>query len=133
MRHRRNEFSVETKRQAFARAAGICECHLIPHVFPQACGLPLSAGNTFYEHIILDRICGRNDLDNCAVLTKTCWRLKTASYDLPLVARVRRREDRHHGIRPAPSLPAARRDPFKKTLAGRVVDRRTGEPWRWGR
>lgn len=133
MRHRRNEFSAETKRQAFARSGGICECHMIPHVFPQACGRPLSQGNTWYEHIDPDRISGRNDLANCAVLTKTCGRIKSAVYDQVLVARVRKREDRARGIRPAPTLPGSRRDPFKKTMRGQVVDRATGEPWRWGR
>lgn len=133
MRHRRNEFSADTKRQAFARSRGVCECHLIPHVFPQPCGLRLSEGNTFFEHIDPDRISGRNDIDNAAVLTKTCWRIKTAVYDHRVIARVRKREDRSHGIRPAPTLPASRRDPFKKTLAGKVVDRRTGKPWQWGR
>lgn len=131
MRHRRNEFSAETKRQAFARSNGICECHLIGHVFPQSCGRPLSEGNTFYEHIEPDRICGRNDLDNCAALTKTCWKIKTAVYDQRTIARVRKREDRAQGIRPAPTLPGSRRDPFKITVARRkVVNRSTGEPWR---
>lgn len=130
MKHRRNNFSADTKRQAHARANGICECHLIPHVFPQPCGRPLTAGNIFYEHVIPDRVSGRNDLDNCAALTKTCWKIKTATYDQRTVARVRKREDRHRGIRPAPTLPGSRIDPFKKKLSGLVADRRTGEPWR---
>ncbi len=74
IRHRRNNFTAATKREAFERAAGVCECSLIPHVFKVACGCALSPGNTFYEHIDPDAISGRNDLDNCAVLTKTCWR-----------------------------------------------------------
>jgi len=133
MRHFRNEFSKDTKRQAFARSGGICECHLIPHVFKVACGLPLGEGNTFYEHIDPSRISGRNDLDNCAALTKTCWKIKTAHYDQPIIARVRKREDRAHGIRNTPTLPGSRRDPFKKTMTGRVIDRSTGLPWIPGR
>ena len=130
MRHTRNEFSSATKRAAFARANGICECHLIPHVFPQPCGRPVGEGNTWFEHIDPDRISGRNDLANCAVLTKTCGRYKSARYDLPIVARVRKREDRSRGIKPAPSLPGSRKDPFKKTMRGEVIDRATGERWR---
>ena len=130
MRHRRNEFPLDVKRQALARSKGICECHLMPWIFPSACGRPLGEGNTFYEHIHPDRISGRNDLDNAATLTKTCWHFKTNSYDKPVIARVRKREDRSHGIRPAPTLPGSRRDPFKKTMRGQVVDRQSGQPWR---
>lgn len=130
MRHTRKEFSADTKRQAFRRSQGICECHLIPHVFPEPCGRPLGEGNTFYEHIHPDRISGRNDLDNAACLTKTCWSIKTNTYDKPVIARVRKREDRSHNIRPAPSLPGNRFDPRKKKINRLVVDRATGERWR---
>lgn len=130
MRHFRNEFSKETKRLAFARAGGICECHLMPEIFPTPCGRPLRDGDIWYEHIDPDRISGRNDLDNAAVLTKTCGRYKSAHYDQPIIARVRKREDRARGIKNSPSLPGSRRDPFKlKVNARQVVDRVTGEPW----
>lgn len=99
MIRRRNEFSAQTKREAFERSRGICECHLIPHVFKTPCGLPLGQGNTFYEHIDPDKISGRNDLANAAVLTKTCWRHKTRIYDLPTVADNNRMQDRARGIR----------------------------------
>ena len=131
MRHRRNEFSAATKREAYARSGGICECHLIPHVFPQPCGRPVGEGNTWFEHIDPDRISGRNDLSNCAVLTKTCGRIKSATYDAQVIARVRRREDRSRGIRPAPTLPGSRRDPFKIKLRHRqIVERGSEAPWR---
>src|SRR5262249_31398782 len=127
MTHRRNEFTKDIKRAAFERSNGICECHLIPHVFPQACGLPLGEGNTFYEHIDPDKISGRNDLDNAACLTKTCWRIKTSKYDLPVIARVERRLDRARGIRNSPTLPGSHNDPFKIKVARRkVVERSTG-------
>jgi hypothetical protein len=136
MKHRRHGFSKDTKRKAYERSkregdVAICECDLIPHVFSAPCGCALIDGAIFYEHIDPDRISARNDLDNCAALTKTCWRVKTSRYDLPVIARVRQREDRARGIRPAPTLPAGRRDPMKIKLANRqVVDRITGEPWR---
>lgn len=129
MRHTRNNFSKETKRQAFARSGGTCECHLITHVFKVACGRPIGDGNVWYEHIDPDRVSGRNDLGNCAALTKTCGRFKSAAYDLPVIARVRKREDRSRGIRNAPSLPGNRFDPRRKKISGKVVDRVTGEPW----
>jgi hypothetical protein len=130
MTFRRREFSKATKREAFERSGGICECHLIPHVFPQPCGRPLGEGNTFYEHIEPSRISGRNDLSNCACLTRTCWRIKTAVYDQRIIARVRRREDAARAIRNAPTIPGNRLDPRKRKINGLVVDRRTGEPWR---
>jgi hypothetical protein len=134
MRTRRNEFTAQTKRDAFERSNGICECHLIPHVFKVACGLPLGDGNTFYEHIDPDRISSRNDLANCAVLTRGCWRYKSNSYDKPTIARTNHRQDRARGIKRAPfnPLPGARRDPFKFKFGSTTpIDRKTGEPYRW--
>lgn len=107
IRHRAN-FTKETKRLAFERSGGICECHLIPHVFKVACGLKLSPGNTFYEHIDPDAISGRNDLANCATLTKTCWKIKTADYDLPAIAKSNRTRDRARGIYKPRSITAWR-------------------------
>lgn len=104
MRHTRNNFTKDTKRQAFDRSkvngVAICECHLIPHVFPVPCGLPLGIGNTFYEHIDPSRISGRNDLANAAALTKTCWRYKTDTFDTPVITKTRHLEDFTAGIKP---------------------------------
>lgn len=109
MRHIRNNFTKETKRLAYERSAGICECHLIPHVFAVACGRPLGAGNTFYEHIDPDAICGRNDLGNAAVLTRTCWKFKTAEHDLPVIAKSNRTRDVARGIKPDRTITQWRR------------------------
>lgn len=130
IRRTRNNFASDTKRQAFERSRGICECHLIPHVFRIPCGCPLGPGNTFYEHIDPDAICGRNDLDNCAALTKTCWSVKTNSYDKPVIANVRRMGDRAHGIRPAQFNPLVGtyasniKTPMRPF--SRPIDRKTG-------
>lgn len=140
MTRRRAEFSAETKRQAYERSkdgAGVarCECYRIPHVFPEPCGVPLVTGQIFYEHCVQDAIGGGNDLDNCAVLTKTCWRLKTSTYDLPVIAKVKRVADRDRGIyrTPRQRLHGGRGSLFKIKIGGGVVNRRTGEPWRTGR
>lgn len=130
IRHRRNEFSAETKRFAFERSRGICECHLlaragIPGYSVQGCGRPVGIGNTWYEHINPDAICGRNDLENCAVLTKTCGRNKSATYDIPTIAHCNRVQDHARGIR-TPGyhrLPGGRDDKIKKKINGRVVER----------
>lgn len=126
----RLNFTTATQRRALARSNGICECHLIPHVFEVACGRPLGPSNTFYEHIVCDQLKPDNSVENCAVLTKTCWKLKTATYDLPTIAKAKRNHDRNNGIRDPwkKRLPGGRHDNIKLKMNGRVVDRRTGAP-----
>lgn len=127
----RREFSPLTKRLALARSGGICECHRVPQLpaFGTGCGRPLSEGNTFYEHVIPDNLDGGNAIDNCAALCRTCWKAKTATYDLPVIAKVKRQRDRSFGIKGTlfRRLPAGRSDTLKKKMDGTVVDRRTGE------
>jgi hypothetical protein len=136
MLHRRNEFSSATKREAYARSDGICECHRVRQLptYGTGCGCSLGEGNTFYEHIDQDALGGRNDIDNCAVLVRTCWRLKTDSVDLPMVARNNRQRDRSRGIRPAvySPLPGTRASGIRKPMRpfAAPVDRRTGQPFK---
>lgn len=129
----RREFPKSVRREAFRRSNRICECHRVPSLptYRIGCGRPLGAGNTFYEHIHPDGAGGEPTLSNCAALTKTCWRLKTSQHDQPLVAKVRRQADRDRGIGRLPYRPMAgtRRSDIKKCMDGRVVDRRTGQPW----
>lgn len=52
--------------------------------------------------------------------------------DTPLYWKNRRIRQRHIGAkRPGTKLPGSRLSPFKKKINGQVVDRRTGEPWRF--
>jgi len=131
----RLNFTTDTQRKALARSKGICECHLIPHVFKVFCGLPLGNANTFFEHINPDGLRKDNSLDNCAALTRTCWKFKTRSFDQRVVARAKRVSDKNSGIRNPwkRKLPGGKHSPFKLKIGGGVVDRRTGEPWRPGR
>lgn len=124
----RAEFSSSVKRTALERSAGICECHLIPHVFAVACGRPIGTGNTFFEHIDPDAISKRNDIENCAVLCRTCWRAKTDSYDKPTIAKARRIRDVNFGIKDRwrRRLPGSRDSNIKIKIGGGVVDRKTG-------
>jgi 5-methylcytosine-specific restriction protein A len=115
--HKRRNFTKQTQREAYERSQGICECHRlaargIPGFAIEGCGVRLSAGNTFYEHIQCDNLSGLNDLDNCAALVKTCWRLKTDTYDLPTIAKSNRVQDGARGIqssqfRPLPGTKAS--------------------------
>lgn len=131
---RRNNFSKDTQRQAFARSCGICECHRlaaagVPGFSAEGCGRPLGIGNTFYEHINPDVLSGDNSLENAAALVRTCWRLKTDTYDLPIIAKAERIADSAAGIIDPwkQKLPGGRDDWRKKKLAGPVVNRATGE------
>jgi hypothetical protein len=101
--HRRSEFKAETKRDAFARSRGICECHRIPWLRrPRGCGVRLVSGSIFYEHVNTDFHSGDNGLDNCATLSRTCWREKTARYDIPSIAKTKRIRDLARGIKREP-------------------------------
>lgn len=106
MRRPRLEFTAATKREAFARSGGICECHRVPALMRilcnQPCGARLCVGNTEYHHIVADALRPDNSLDNAATLTKTCHALVTDLHDKKVIAQAKRREDRQRGIRPAP-------------------------------
>lgn len=95
----RTEFSKATKRAIHARSGGRCECHRCPGLVP--CGQPLSFP-MFYEHIIQCEVGGDASVENGAVLNRTCWKAKTATQDLPVIAKCKRVSDRHHGIASRP-------------------------------
>ncbi len=134
--NRRNEFTTATKRDAHKRSGGICECHRIPNWPYPVCGRPLGPGNTFYDHLDPDWFCGCNDLDNCAVLTKTCNALKTDRIDKPAIAKTKRVADRDRGIsrtlkgRP---LPGTRASGIRLHMSGTPTWRDSGRPMWKGR
>jgi hypothetical protein len=108
--HRRREFSTQTKRDAFDRSGGFCECHLIPWLKrPDGCGVKLVTGAIFYEHIKTTFHSSDKSLDNCAVLSRTCWREKTSEHDLPSIAKTKRLLDSEHGIKKPPTITAWRK------------------------
>ena len=129
----RREFSPGTKRAARERAAGICECARVPQLMAilrnRPCGRPLGPGNTFYEHIVPAELGGDGSLDNCACLVRTCWRLKTDLFDLPVIADAARQEDRHSGIggpgRGRHPMRGGRQSPESRGMDGRVRQRLT--------
>lgn len=132
----RREFPTHVKREAYERSGGICECHLVRQLptYGEGCGLALGPGNTFYEHIDPDALGGLNDITNAAVLCKICWRLKTATHDLPAIAKNNRQRDRiGRGIRANvyQPLPGTKASGIKLSMRPFTppIDRRTGQPW----
>jgi hypothetical protein len=124
----RNNFTKATQREAFVRSKGICECHHlaragIPGFSVDGCGVQLGIGNTFYEHVNPDALSKDNSIGNCAVLSKTCWSLKTRTYDLRVIAKAKRVEDDARGIKDPwrKRLPGGRDDFRKKKVNGQVV------------
>lgn len=132
MLRRRNEFTKETKRQAFERSGGRCESIRVPSLASIGCNRILRQGDINYHHILADALGGSNEVDNAAVLCRTCHTITTAENEQPVIAQERRVRDLARGIRNPPSLPGNRFDPRRKKLSGVMVDRATGEPWRPG-
>lgn len=136
---RRREFTAATKRDAFERSGGICECHRVWQLptCGTGCGGKLTIGNTFYEHIDPDALNGANDLDNCAVLVRTCWKLKTARYDRPAITKDRHLSDFARSIKDKlsarPLLGTFRSGiklPLDRSRHRDPIDRETRLPWR---
>lgn len=124
-RSTRREFTSDTKRQAVRRSGGICECHLlakagIPGFRLDGCGLSIGVGNCFFEHVNTSWHSGDNSLDNAAVLTRTCWRNKTRTYDLPKIAKTKRQQNMRFGIKTESGRPIAgtKRSGWKSKMSG---------------
>ena len=108
----RREFSAKVKVEAFKRANGCCE----------VCGVKLSPGNVEYDHGIPDGLGGNPDLDNCRALCRNCHGQKTKS-DVRDIAKAKRRERRHMGIRKPSRFACSRDSRWKKRMDGTVVER----------
>lgn len=127
MTYTRREFTSETKRLAVKRSGGICECHIlakggIPGFRLDGCGLSIGVGNTWFEHVICDGIGGDPTLENCAVLTKTCGRLKSRTFDIPIISKTKRQQNMRFGIKPESGRPinGSKRSAFRKKVNGQM-------------
>lgn len=122
----RRTFSRSTKRDAYARASGKCECNRVPR-FPFCCnGARLFVGKIIYEHVNPWEISRDSSPANCAVLRIECAQQKTDAIDAPLIASVHRKGDRHIGAYEAQSPMACGRDSNRsKTMRGEVVERKS--------
>ena len=87
----RQNFHPKVMIRAWDRADGCCElCKT---------GSKLIPGNIFYDHIIPDRMGGEPTLQNCQVLCRSHHDAKTFTADIPNIARAKRRQRKHVGIR----------------------------------
>jgi hypothetical protein len=90
----RREFSKQVRRDAFARANGLCE----GKPYGERCPVKLTIGKFHYDHDIPDGLGGEPTLENCVVLCIACHKDKTTKRDVPTIAKAKRIADRHIGI-----------------------------------
>ncbi len=111
-------FSKETKKAAWKRAGGTCEC---------GCGMPFSDHpKEFpeYDHRIPRKSGGTDDLDNCMVLRWCCHRVKTNTVDMPVIKKIRREDKRKMGLKKKARGFSTNRDgPYKVKMDGTIVRR----------
>jgi hypothetical protein len=123
---RRAEFSKATRREALARAGGLCEAMggvygLKPG---QRCSAQLSYGVEFDHYPIRAADGGGSELGNCLAVCIRCHRWKTHRHDAPDHAKEQRVRDKHRGVvRPGDGFPTNRSAGFRKRLSGRVERR----------
>jgi len=119
----RREFSKQVRRDAFARAAGLCE----GQPYGERCCVKLTIGKFHYDHEIPDGLGGEPTLENCRVLCIACHKDKTITKDVPTIAKAKRISDRHIGIKNASQKiqSAGFRKSAPQRTASRPIERRT--------
>lgn len=111
----RREFSKQVKRDAFMRANGQCE----GEPYGERCPVKLTLGKYHYDHEIPDALGGEPILDNCRVLCVACHKDKTTTKDIPAIAKTKRIQDRHNGIKKPRTMTRWRRFDGSIREAGR--------------
>lgn len=116
----RRRLSARVREHIFDDAHGVC------HI----CRTPIQRGQPWeVSHPIPLAIGGKDDASNWAPAHVKCHAERTAKIDARLIAKTRRQRQKDLGIRSAKRpMSGGRRSPFKRTVAGRVVWRETGEP-----
>lgn len=106
----RREFSKQVKRDALKRADKKCE--------NPSCGA-LFGVKFHFDHDIADGLGGEPTLENCKVLCHACHGEKTRKHDVPLIAKVKRIQDRNNGIKKPRTMTRWRRFDGSIREAGR--------------
>ena len=113
----RREFSQATRKAAWKRASGTCEC---------GCGQPFDLnhpkGCPEYHHRIEAVLGGGNDLDNCMCIRRDCHAVITAKESAPKAAKVRREDKRRTGTDARKArIPGSKGSGLRKRMDGTVV------------
>jgi 5-methylcytosine-specific restriction endonuclease McrA len=95
----RQEFTAKVKDAAWKRSGGRCETGRVAHMPDIGCGRKLSTGDIHYDHIDPDGLTGEATIENCAVLCRSCHKVKTTTHDVPVIARAKRRQRGAVGIK----------------------------------
>lgn len=92
------------------------------------CGQKIEAGEKWIdEHLRALGLSGSNDLENRAPAHVACAAVKTKG-DIQRIAKAKRQKMSALGLKQSANpMPCGRNSRFKKTMAGKVVDRLTGE------
>lgn len=94
----RQEFSAKVKAERFRFAGGHCE----------ACTAKLFPGKIDYDHNNPDGLTGEPTFENCRALCRSCHLVKTKK-DVARIAKARRTERKHYGIKKSGRTIAGRR------------------------
>lgn len=89
----RHEFSASVKKAARIAAGGICQAAGTLYGLPPEtrCTVILVAGNHDYDHYpVPAHVEGSNTVENCMVLCKAHHAYKTAHFDIPAEAKIKR-------------------------------------------
>lgn len=112
----RTEFSARTKKAAWDRAKGICEC---------GCDQPFGnhpKSRPHYDHDMPDALGGDTSLENCKVLRVDCHRAKTANRDTRPITKALRGERARRNIEaPKAIIPGSKASKFKRKIGGGTV------------
>lgn len=113
---RRLRITTKIRLDLFLDARGRC----------RSCNSRIAPGQFWdVDHIIPVALGGSNDTANLQVLCRACHRQKTASGDVPRIAKSKRQRAMYLGAkRSAVVIPGSRRSPWKRKLDGTVIRRR---------
>lgn len=111
----RREFSRSVKLAAFKRADGRCE----------ECTAYLVPGRFEYDHDLADGLGGEPTLENCIVRCDSCHVRKTASEDVPRMAKAdrARRKIMDGEKRTTRPIPGSKASGWRKRMNGQVERR----------
>lgn len=122
----RNEFTRETKRDAWDRSGERCEAEGPIYGLPSGvrCNVDLNLGVN-YDHVDPDANSKDRNLENCCACCPKCHLWKTANRDAPLIAKTNHQADMRRGIdkRKGPPMMGTKASGWKRSFSGEVTRR----------